>query len=49
MLIGGISSSGLNSYILISREICNALARNDIKFNKIKVYFRGFWKLTGIF
>lgn len=49
MLIGGISSSGLDSYILISKEICNALERNDINFNKFKVYFRGFWKLTGIF
>ena len=49
MLIGGISSSGLDSYVLISKEICNALARNNIKYNKFKVYFRGFWKLTGIF
>lgn len=49
MLIGGISTSGLSSYMLISKEICKALNKNEIKYNKLKVYFRGFWKLIGIF
>jgi glycosyltransferase involved in cell wall biosynthesis len=49
MLIGGISTSGLSSYMLISKEICKALKKNEIKYNKLKVYFRGFWKLIGIF
>lgn len=49
MLIGGISTSGLSSYILISKEICKALQKNGIKFNLLKVYARGFWKLMGIF
>ena len=48
MLIGGISTSGLSSYILISKEICKALKKNGIKFNFLKVYLRGFWKLIGI-
>jgi len=45
MLIGGISTSGLSSYIIISKEICKALKKNEIKYNRLKVYFRGFWKL----
>lgn len=49
MLIGGISTSGLSSYIIISKEICKALKKNEIKYNRLKVYFRGFWKLTGIY
>jgi len=49
MLIGGISTSGLSSYIIISKEICKALKKNEIKYNQLKVYFRGFWKLTGIY
>ena len=49
MLIGGISTSGLSSYIIISKEICKALKKNKIKYNRLKVYFRGFWKLTGIY
>ena len=47
MLIGGISSSGISSYLLISREIISALLRNDIKINSLKIYLRGFWKLLG--
>lgn len=49
MLIGGISTSGFSSYILISKEICKALQKNGVKFNPLKVYLRGFWKLMGIF
>jgi glycosyltransferase involved in cell wall biosynthesis len=48
MLIGGISSSGISSYLLISKEIIRALSRNDIRFNSLKIHLRGFWKLLGL-
>lgn len=48
MLVGGLSSSGLSSYQLISKEIKKALTRNDIKFSYLKVQLRGFWKLVGL-
>tara|TARA_R110001592_G_scaffold246740_1_gene508690 strand:- start:3299 stop:4045 length:747 start_codon:yes stop_codon:yes gene_type:complete len=47
MLIGGLSSSGLISYQLISKEIKKALTRNNIQFNYTKVHLRGFWKIIG--
>jgi glycosyltransferase involved in cell wall biosynthesis len=47
MLIGGISSSGYNSYKLISREIKKALELNNIKFSYFKVLLRVIWKLNG--
>ncbi len=47
MLIGGISSSGFKSYILISREIKKALEINNIEFSYIKVLLRVFWKIKG--
>ena len=47
MQIGGISSSGYNSYMLISREIKKALKLNNIKFSYIKVLLRVIWKLNG--
>ncbi|PQJ72086.1 glycosyltransferase family 2 protein [Polaribacter butkevichii] len=47
MLIGGLSSSGVSSYQLISKEINKALTRNNIKFSYLKVQLRGFWKLIG--
>lgn len=47
MLIGGLSSSGVSSYQLISKEIKKALTRNDVKFNYSKVQLRGFWKIIG--
>lgn len=47
MLIGGLSSSGLGSYRLISKEIKKALTRNNIPFNYAKVKLRGFWKIVG--
>jgi glycosyltransferase involved in cell wall biosynthesis len=47
MLIGGVSSSGVSSYRLISKEIKKALTRNNIKFSYVKVQLRGFWKLIG--
>jgi glycosyltransferase involved in cell wall biosynthesis len=48
MLIGGLSSSGLSSYQLISKEIKKALTRNDIEFNYTKIQLRGIWKLIGL-
>ena len=47
MLIGGLSSSGLGSYKIISKEIARALSMNEIKFSKTKIRLRGFWKLVG--
>ncbi|MFD2529224.1 glycosyltransferase family 2 protein [Polaribacter marinaquae] len=47
MLIGGVSSSGVSSYQLISKEIKIALSRNNIKFSYLKVQLRGFWKVIG--
>ena len=47
MLIGGLSSSGVGSYKLISKEIKKALTINDVKFNYSKVKLRGIWKIIG--
>ena len=44
MLTGGISSSGLSSYLLISKEISRGLSENHIRFNPVKIHFRIFWK-----
>ena len=48
MLIGGLSSSGVSSYQLISKEIKKALTRNNIEFSYLKVQLRGFWKVIGL-
>jgi glycosyltransferase involved in cell wall biosynthesis len=48
MLIGGLSSSGMSSYKLISKEIGKALDRNNIDYSPLKVKLRGFWKIVGI-
>ena len=47
MLTGGISSSGFQSYKLISREIKKSLELNNIKFSYFKVLLRVIWKLYG--
>lgn len=47
MLVGGLSSSGMSSYNLISKEIGRALSRNDIKFSQLKISNRWVWKLIG--
>ena len=44
MLRGGISSSGISSYLLISKEILRALSKNNIIINPLKIHLRGFWK-----
>lgn len=45
MLIGGVSSSGISSYKLITKEIQKALAMNGIKFSPSKIRMRFFWKI----
>ena len=47
MLVGGVSSSGIKSYKIVSKEIVKALERNEIAFNKTKIKLRGFWKIIG--
>jgi len=47
MLIGGLSSSGFNSYRSVSKEIINSLTINKIKFSSLTIYSRFFWKIIG--
>ena len=47
MLIGGVSSSGYESYKSISKEIKKALELNRIQFSYNKIVLRGLWKLKG--
>jgi glycosyltransferase involved in cell wall biosynthesis len=47
MLVGGLSSSGLSSYTLISKEIQKALTMNNVPFSAIKIKMRFLWKITG--
>jgi glycosyltransferase involved in cell wall biosynthesis len=49
MLVGGLSSSGLSSYNIISKEIQKALSMNEVKFSSIKINLRAFWKLLDFF
>lgn len=48
MLVGGLSSSGLSSYRLITTEICKALTMNGVKFSRIRIKMRIFWKILEI-
>lgn len=45
MLVGGVSSSGLNSYITITNEIIKALKLNGIRFHKTYIRLRFIWKI----
>lgn len=47
MLVGGLSSSGSNSYKLITKEIQKALAMNGILFSPFKIKMRFVWKIIG--
>jgi glycosyltransferase involved in cell wall biosynthesis len=47
MLVGGLSSSGAQSYKLITKEIQKALAMNGIPFSPFKIKMRFFWKIIG--
>lgn len=49
MAMGGISSSGLKSYFLISQEICRLLKMNEVAYSSLKIYFRFVWKIKGLF
>jgi glycosyltransferase involved in cell wall biosynthesis len=48
MLIGGISSSGIGSYRLITNEIQKALLINNISFKKWKIKIRFCWKILDL-
>lgn len=48
MLIGGVSSSGFESYKKITSEIQKALNQNDIKFSSLKIRARFIWKLKEL-
>ncbi len=48
MLIGGLSSSGINSYKKVTKEINIGLQRNGIEYSAWKVSFRGVWKVFGL-
>ena len=41
MLIGGVSSSGFNSYRLISKEIVKTLKINNIRHSIFRIQLRG--------
>ena len=47
MLVGGLSSSGLASYSLITKEIQKALLMNGIIFSIFKIKMRFIWKIFG--
>lgn len=49
MARGGISSSGIQSYILISKEIIKSLKLNNTPFSFYKIYFRFVWKMKELF
>lgn len=48
MLIGGLSSSGIGSYITITGEIAKSLKINHVKFVHFYIYFRFIGKFIGI-
>jgi glycosyltransferase involved in cell wall biosynthesis len=47
MLVGGLSSSGMDSYRLISKEIQKALHVNEIAFSAFMINMRFLWKAIG--
>jgi glycosyltransferase involved in cell wall biosynthesis len=47
MLVGGLSSSGVSSYTLITKEIQKALTMNGITFSSFKIKIRFVWKIVG--
>lgn len=47
MTVGGVSSSGINSYNIITREIKKAFVQNGINYSSLMVRLRGFWKVFG--
>jgi hypothetical protein len=47
MLIGGLSSSGFNSYYTVSKEIIKSLTINKISFSRLIIHSRILWKIIG--
>lgn len=47
MLIGGVSSSGWESYKKVSEEIMKALEMNQIPYNPLRIKSRAIWKIFG--
>jgi glycosyltransferase involved in cell wall biosynthesis len=45
MQSGGVSSSGLKSYLKITNQICSILSNYNLPFSPIKIKFRFTWKL----
>ena len=48
MRIGGKSTSGLKSYYIISKEICNSFDDNNLNYNKLRIWLRLFLKLNQL-
>lgn len=48
MLVGGVSSSGIKSYKIITNEIIKALIINDVSYNYLKIQFRFLKKIYGL-
>ncbi|MDA7933532.1 glycosyltransferase [Akkermansiaceae bacterium] len=48
MRTGGISSSGLNSYRIISKEIIKSLSNNEVAFNWMGIHLRFFRKILSL-
>ncbi|WP_180042655.1 glycosyltransferase family 2 protein [Acinetobacter sp. YH16039] len=48
MLVGGVSSSGVKSYITITNEICKSLKINNVKFSPWLIKYRIVWKLKEL-
>lgn len=48
MLIGGLSSSGIESYNKVTEEICIGLDRNKISYSPLRVKSRGILKIMGL-
>jgi glycosyltransferase involved in cell wall biosynthesis len=49
MLIGGLSSSGIISYNVITKEICKSLSENNVRYNRLLIRFRLFWKIKELY
>lgn len=47
MLVGGVSSSGWESYKKVSEEIMKALEMNKIPYSPLKIKSRAVWKIFG--
>ena len=48
MLMGGVSSSGFESYKKVTEEIFKSLDNNQLRYSTLKVRLRFFWKIFGL-